>query len=378
MHGVSFVVPVRNGARLLEETLAAIAAQADRRPIEIIVVDDGSDDDSPMVLRQLAARFPLRLLGAGGRGAAAAINTGVRAAHFPIICQIDQDVVVRRDWLERVTADLEDPRVAATQGYFESDGTAGLCARAMNLDLEQRYAAIAGSNMEHVCTGNTAYRASALQAIGLFDESLGYGYDNDVSYRLLAAGYLLTIRRDARAVHRWREGLFGYLGQQYGFGYGRIDVVAKHPARLAGDSVSPIAMMLQPILTALAAAAAGAAALAAAAGTAWRPFAGVALALFGIVVLDRCVAGVAATRRFRSATPLIFPLLHVARNAAWVAAIIVWAARKAARRRSQPGHSMRSRRGYGRVGLNLPSSPQPPAILVAQRASASGPKRPAK
>src|SRR5262249_39111386 len=148
-------------------------------------------------------------------------------------------------------------------GYFETDPGAGLCARAMNLDLEQRYAAIAGSRTGHVCTGNTAYRGSALQHIGLFDETLGYGYDNDVSYRLLASGYRLRICPDARAVHRWREGLAGYLVQQYGFGYGRIDVVAKPPSRVQGASVSPAAMMLQPLVTALALCACAAAAIAA-------------------------------------------------------------------------------------------------------------------
>ena len=49
--------------------------------------------------------------------------------------------------------------------------------------------------------------------MGLLDESLGYGYDNDLSYRLSAAGHRLVIRREAASVHRWREGLTGYLSQ---------------------------------------------------------------------------------------------------------------------------------------------------------------------
>src|SRR5437870_13543535 len=44
--GVSFVVPVRNGAGLIRETLESILAQADGRPLEVIVVDDGSADGS--------------------------------------------------------------------------------------------------------------------------------------------------------------------------------------------------------------------------------------------------------------------------------------------------------------------------------------------
>src|SRR5204862_342543 len=125
----------------------------------------------------------------------------------------------------------------------------------------------------HACTGNSAYRAEALRTVGLFDETFGYGYDNDVSYRLREAGYRLTFCRAAESVHRWREGLLGYLAQQYGFGYGRIDLVAKHPKRVTGDSVSPAGMMMHPLVMGIAIAGLVSAALAAAADGPWRPIA---------------------------------------------------------------------------------------------------------
>jgi hypothetical protein len=50
----------------------------------------------------------------------------------------------------------------------------------MSLDLEQRYEQIDGGRHEPRLHRQHAYRASALAAIGGFDESLGYGYDNDV------------------------------------------------------------------------------------------------------------------------------------------------------------------------------------------------------
>jgi hypothetical protein len=213
----------------------------------------------------------------------------------------------------------------------------------MGLDLEQRYAAIARRDSGHVCTGNTAYRADALQRIGLFDETLGYGYDNDVSYRLLAAGYRLRLCRDARSIHRWREGLAGYLVQQYGFGYGRIDVVAKHPRRVGGDSVSPAGMMLHPLLTASAVTGFLAAAVTAIAGGPSRTIALVAAALLVALAIERLVVGISAARRFRTLTPLVFPVLHLWRDLAWVAAIVMWTARRLGGRPPSPAHSMRPR-----------------------------------
>jgi hypothetical protein len=355
--GVSFVVPVHNGAALIGDTLAAVIAQADGRPMEIIVVDDHSRDGSFEVLQALAVKWPLRLIAAEGRGAAAAINTGVRAARHPIICQVDQDVVLQHGWMRLVAAELDDPDVAAAQGYYISDAAASWCAHAMSLDLEQRYSAIAGRDTDHVCTGNTAYRADALRAIGLFDETLGYGYDNDVSYRLSAAGYRLAFCRDARSAHRWREGLIGYLRQQYGFGYGRLDLVAKHPRRFAGDAVSPPAMMAHPLLMAAAIAAGVMAVWLAAAGSAWNGAAWTAGVLVAGLASERLAAGVAAARRYGTITPLVFPLLHLGRDAAWVAAIAMWLARRAVGRPPKPAHSMYPR--PDRYPSNVPDPIRP-------------------
>jgi glycosyl transferase family 2 len=245
--------------------------------------------------------------------------------------------------MRNLAMELEDPAVGAAQGYYVTDRGAGLCARAMSLDLEQRYAAITSRDTGHACTGNTAYRADALRRVGLFDEALGYGYDNDISYRLCAAGYRLTLSREARSVHRWRDGIAGYLVQQYGFGYGRVDLVAKHPRRVGGDTVSPAAMMSHPVLMAVALAAFAIATLAAAVGGPWRPMAIGAAGLVGALALERLAAGVSAAWRFRSLTPLVFPALHLARDLAWVAAIVVWTVRRTSGRRSKPAHSMRPR-----------------------------------
>ena len=342
MTGVSFVVPVRNGAAHLTDTLASIAAQADGRPLEIIVVEDGSRDDSAALLQALKDRYSLTVVAGPGRGAAAAVNAGVKCATHPIVCQVDQDVVLERGWMTRLVAALDDPAIAAAQGRYTNDESASFFARVMALDLEQRYARL-GQFPDHVCTGNTAYRVAALQAVGLLDESLGYGYDNDLSYRLQSAGYRLRFCPDARSHHRWREGAAGYLSQQYGFGYGRLDVVARHPARCTGDAVSPLSMMGHPLVTGLALCLLLAGTLAAALSELTFGLIAAGLTLLLILAMERAVAGVCAWRRFGDAAALAFPFVHLARNVAWVAAIVVWSARRVAGRPLNPEHSMTAR-----------------------------------
>ena len=340
--GVSFVVPVHNGAAHLAETLASIGAQADGRPIEIIVVEDGSTDGSAALLRSLTSTSRLTVVAGPGRGAAAAVNTGVRLAAHSIVCQVDQDVVLGHGWMRTLVEALDDPTVGAAQGCYVTDPRGSFFTRVMGLDLEQRYSRLS-AHLDHVCTGNTAYRVTALQAVGLLDESLGYGYDNDLSYRLQAAGYRLAFCRDARSHHRWREGLVGYLAQQYGFGYGRLDVIARHPTRLAGDAVSPARMMGHPLVMGLALSLLAAGALLAAlSGRGFGLFAAGGVLLLALAI-ERVIAGARACKQFGDAAALAFPLVHMARDLAWIAAILAWAVRRLLRRPLRPEHSMSAR-----------------------------------
>jgi hypothetical protein len=340
--GVSFVLPVRNGARWLARVLDAIRAQRWPGAIEIIAVDDGSTDASPAILQRVAAAHGMTILNGAGQGAAAALNRGIRAARYPFVAQVDQDVVLHDGWLQRLMAAFDADTVAAAQGrYVPADG-ADRWARVMALDLAVRYDRL-GARVGHVCTGNTVYRRAALLAVDLFDERLGYGYDNDMSYRLTRAGYELAFVPAATSVHFWREGLTGYARQQYGFGYGRLDLLRKHRGRVAGDDVSRLRMMAQAPATAaamLAAALAGGFALA---GVSSPVPLATAAALGAALAADRAGTGLAAAVRFRDPAGLWFLPVHAVRNGAWVWAIGVWMARRLTGRGLRPADSMRPR-----------------------------------
>jgi hypothetical protein len=343
MTGVSFVIPVHNAGPGLLDTVRSVLAQADSASsLEIVLVDDRSADDSVTAARRAFPDAPLVVVPAHGMGAAAALNRGLDAAHFALIAQVDQDVVLEHGWLEHLVTRMDADDIAAVQGQYVTDPNAGLFARIMGRDLQERYASLSRYT-GHACTGNVLYRAGALRAVGGFDESLGYGYDNDMSYRLCAAGLRLLYCAEARSRHQWREGLFGYARQQYGFGYGRLDLVAKHRDRVAGDSVSPALMMLHPIVTAAAIALAGCAVASGPNGTVASAACVGALGLLALLALERAVAGTRAAVRFGDWVPLLFPLAHLVRDLVWVWAILVWSLRRMAGIAVRPGHSMKPR-----------------------------------
>lgn len=348
--GVTFVVPVLNGGRWLRPSIASIAAERDGRPFQIIAVDDGSTDGSLRLLRKLECEGLLKLLRGEGLGAAAAINAGIREATQPIVCQVDQDVILQRGWLVELLRVFDDPEVAAAQGHYITRPGAGFWARAMGRDLEHRYSRIRGPFVDHVCTGNTAYRTRALHQVSLLDERLGYGYDNDLSYRLHASGHRLAFCRDAISVHCWREGFRGYLRQQFGVGYGRLDVVARHPRRFTGDDVSGTLMMFHAPAMLVALAALVTAGVVAAVDGRWAQSAGVGLGVVAALGVERTVAGVDAWRRSGDRAALGFSIAHLARDVAWAVAIVTWLARWALRRDRGPAHSMHRRAHLAEYG----------------------------
>ena len=191
--GVSFVVPVHNGAAFLQGVLDAIARQADGRPMEIVVVDDGSRDLTPEILER--CRHSVAMF---GRPADVSAREPENPAHdwcWRCGCAqrghpslgVSHRVSGRSGrvpaawWMQRLTEALQDRRFAAAQGYYEHDPAASFLARVMNRDLEQRYGSLRSARgaaregrrdarhdsrrdaeSDHVCTGNVAYRADAL------------------------------------------------------------------------------------------------------------------------------------------------------------------------------------------------------------------------
>ncbi len=118
---VSVVIPTWNGRQRLETLLKQLPAQTS--PIlEIIVVDNGSDDGSSEVASGLGARV-IRL--EENRGFAAAVNRGVAECLSPLVAILNNDVRLQSDWLEILVAGVEDANVWFATGKLLNAGRPG-------------------------------------------------------------------------------------------------------------------------------------------------------------------------------------------------------------------------------------------------------------
>ena len=256
---VSLVVPNKNGARTLPRLLSAASALLRRGLLqEIILVDDGSTDDSPRAIEPWSEQT--RLAQTGGRGPAAARNVGWRLAGGDWVWFIDADCVPDAESLETLLriAREEEPdlnacdlgRAVGIGGGYTNLQPHSLLARWIQAEIAARHA-LMPRYVDFLGSFNVIYHRRALSEVGGFDEQNfphPSAEDNDLAYRLRARGYRLRFEATSTVGHfhptRWRR----YLRTQARHGYYRMVLYLRHPTQMAGDSYSGVVDHAQPLL----------------------------------------------------------------------------------------------------------------------------------
>jgi GT2 family glycosyltransferase len=167
---LSIVMPVRQGANVLPQSLSALAASdLPRAEWELIVVDDVSTDDTVAIAAQYADVI-IRLSGKS-RGPAYARNRGFEASRGDIIVFIDADVCVHRETLrEFADAFRRQPDIAAVFGAYDaSPPGAGVVSQFRNLMHHYVHTRNPGE-AETFWAGCGAIRAHDFEEVGMFDE----------------------------------------------------------------------------------------------------------------------------------------------------------------------------------------------------------------
>lgn len=158
---VSIVVPVFNGADFLAEALASIEAQAEVE-LEIVVVDDGSQDGSATIAR---SKRGVRLLQQANQGAAAAKNAGVAAARGTYLAFLDADDRWPAGTLAERRKHLLASRADIVFGRMREFGLIG-----KSMAENTRSEALAG-----LVAGTMLLRRADFLRVGMFDTRFAYG-----------------------------------------------------------------------------------------------------------------------------------------------------------------------------------------------------------
>lgn len=237
---VSIIVPAYNAQKTLKECLESLI-KLDYPKLEIIVVNDGSTDDTGKIAKQ----YDVKLIETENVGAAQATNKGIEHATGDILVSVDADASLERDWLKKIIPEFADDYVGAVAGYPVTANRTVL-GRLMGYEVENRFD-VAPKYVNHVYTMNTAYRKKALDDVGPFNMKMKVGYDNDMSYRLIDNGYKIVLNKDAVCHHYWRDDFRGYMKQQFKSAYYRLELQKNF--RKYSDDISGAKMMIQVPVT---------------------------------------------------------------------------------------------------------------------------------
>ncbi len=246
----SVIVPAYNAARTLPQTLEALQRQTLPRDVyEVIVVDDGSTDDTAAV----AARYGVRVLCQENRGPAAARNAGVRIARGEIVLFTDADCAPREDWIERMVAPFRHPDIVGTKGAYLTRQRSRM-ARFVQQEYEDRYDRMKRfPYIDFVDTYSAAYRRDVFLANGGFDTIFPTASveDQEFSFRLAQKGYKMVFVPEARVYHLHDESLREYVRRKVYIGYYKALLTRWLPERLLHDTHTPPVLKVQLLLMAL-------------------------------------------------------------------------------------------------------------------------------
>jgi cellulose synthase/poly-beta-1,6-N-acetylglucosamine synthase-like glycosyltransferase/peptidoglycan/xylan/chitin deacetylase (PgdA/CDA1 family) len=228
---VSVIVPAYNEEAGIVATVLSLVNSRYAGTLEVIVVDDGSTDDTADIVETLELS-QVRLIRRPNGGKPAALNTGISHARYEILVLVDGDTVFRPDTVGRLVAPLSNPAVGAVSGNTKVANRTGILGRwqhieyVMGFNLDRRMFDVLEC-MPTVPGAIGAFRHTAVEEVGGFkDDTLAE--DTDLTMALCRAGWRVVYEETAVAWTEVPSTLRQFWRQRYRWCYGTMQAMWKH------------------------------------------------------------------------------------------------------------------------------------------------------
>lgn len=228
---VSIVVPAYNEGVVLETCVRSIVATSYPRT-EVIVVDDGSSDDTPKVMDALGREFPqIRMIRQANAGKGAALNHGASVSSGEVLVFVDADSQFQEDTLQRMLEGFDDGDVGAVCGDDRPVNLDRVLTRLLTVishigtGLVRRSLSLLG--VLPIVSGNSgAFRRDVFEEIGGFDEHT-VGEDLELTWRVHRAGRQVRFAPRALVLAESPSTLLGLWKQRVRWARGLLQTTVK-------------------------------------------------------------------------------------------------------------------------------------------------------
>jgi len=228
---VSIVVPVYNRSQMLGQCLYTLCRQSyPKERYEIIIVDDGSTDDSAEIAQSIGREWAgsLRVIQQENHGPSSARNAGIFASQADYIAFTDSDCIPDLDWLRSLVLTLTATQSDGVGGPIANEAQRSWVADYLLATHFFRHRERRGS-IDYLLTANVIFKREALLAVQGFSRKKGvWGEDADLSFRLKQSGFILALSTQGQVTHYGAPGSFRRLIQDlYRYGRGNA-ILSRH------------------------------------------------------------------------------------------------------------------------------------------------------
>jgi glycosyltransferase involved in cell wall biosynthesis len=232
---VSIVVPTLDGASTIGEQLRALTSQHSSCPYEIVVVDNGSSDDTAKAVDSWARTDPrVRLVSEPMKGLNIARNTGTRAARGELVLLCDSDDVAEDGWIEAMVRASADAELLGGSMILDKINSRRTLER-WGLGTTDELSANGNrpySWLPAPFGANCAFTRAVFDRVGGFDERFTAGGDDfEFFWRAQLAGAQYRSVDDARVHYRLRTDWRQILRRQYRFGRANVHIAQVFDSR---------------------------------------------------------------------------------------------------------------------------------------------------